>query len=213
MEAFNSIYGEMDKALWCISRAARDCLLQKRDSPVIGALVWTIRSWWGVQGVRRETAGIAAQALLAEEWTDEFFQPNLASGVEAERFASSRVPRLVNGMVARGAGRQEFSLASKTLHWLMPWRVPVYDSFVRKSIGVPTTWGHEDAYRLIVRSQLHAAEALMSGPPTWAGDVEPTSPLRALDKYHWWVGGGRTSQAAVVKDPWSIVYRLGLRPD
>lgn len=33
--------------------------------------------------------------------------------------------------------RREFSLASKVLHWLMPWRIPVYDSFVRGMLGVP----------------------------------------------------------------------------
>jgi hypothetical protein len=30
-----------------------------------------------------------------------------------------------------GVPRREYSLASKVLHWLMPWQVPVYDSFVR----------------------------------------------------------------------------------
>jgi hypothetical protein len=213
VEAFNSVYGEMDKALWRISQAARDGLLGRQESPAVGTLVWTIKSWWGVQGVRREVAQITAQALLAEEWTGELFEAVLASGPDAERFACLRVSRLVDEMVARGAGRREFSFASKTLHWLMPWRVPVYDSFVRKSVGVPTTWGHEDAYRQIVSRQLVAAEALVTGPTGWAGDVEPKSPLRALDKYLWWVGGGSTSQATLVKDPWSVVYRLGLRPE
>ena len=107
----------------------------------------------------------------------------------------------------------EFSLASKTLHWLMPWRIPVYDSFVRKSVGVRSTWNHQDAYREIVSWQFRVCQELGTDDPGWTGDVPPRSPFRALDKYLWWIGGGNAGTAALVKDPWREVYRLGLRPD
>jgi hypothetical protein len=48
-----------------------------------------------------------------------------------------------------GVPRREYSLASKVLHWLMPWRVPVYDSFVRGTLGVPGAWDHPKAYRKV----------------------------------------------------------------
>jgi hypothetical protein len=56
---FNAAFGEMERALWCLSKAARADLLQRRSSPILEGLVWTIKSWWGVQGVhiRRGTEG------------------------------------------------------------------------------------------------------------------------------------------------------------
>src|SRR4051794_31619784 len=73
------------------------------------------------------------------------------------------VSSLVERSRALGVPRREYSLASKTLHWRMPWRVPVYDSFVRLSLGIPQAWDHPDAYQRV-------------------GELEPRSPLRAFDK-------------------------------
>jgi hypothetical protein len=36
------------------------------------------------------------------------------------------------------------------------------------------------------------------------------SPLRALDKLTWWLGGGAAGTAAEVRDPWQVTRRLGL---
>ncbi len=52
MRAFDGRYGDMERALWCLSRAAGLDLLRGESSEVVQALVWTIKSWWGVQGVK-----------------------------------------------------------------------------------------------------------------------------------------------------------------
>jgi hypothetical protein len=210
IRAFDVNYGEMERALWRLSRAARTDLLRSLPSPVVEGLVWTIRSCWGVQGVRSETKTQMARALAAESWTEDQFEDLEDLSPETERSASDIVARLVSATIARGAKRQEFSLASKVLHWLMPWRIPVYDSFVRNSAGVPPGWGHLDAYRRIVQWEFDAARRLMTEGSAWLGDVEPRSPFRALDKYMWWIGGGSEGRALVVRNPWQIVRRLGL---
>lgn len=51
----------------------------------------------------------------------------------------------------------------------------------------------------------------MSGDLAWIGSLEPASPLRALDKLTWWLGGGSTGAAAEVRDPRQVTRRLGLR--
>jgi hypothetical protein len=45
----------------------------------------------------------------------------------------------------------------------------------------------------------------------WIGSLEPRSPLRALDKLTWWLGGGSTGAAAEVHDPWQVPRQLGLK--
>lgn len=45
----------------------------------------------------------------------------------------------------------------------------------------------------------------------WIGSLEPRSPLRALDKLTWWLGGGSTGPAAEVHDPWQVPRQLGLK--
>lgn len=211
--AFNSIYGEMERALWRVSRAAREPLLRRRESTLVGALAWTIKSWWGVQGVRSEIRAISARALASLEWTEAMFEERTMIPADGEHFARTRVPDLVSSMIAFGAKRREFSLASKTLHWLMPWRIPVYDSFVRDTVGVPKSWADEDAYREIVRREYEVVRRLSEADSGWTGETDPRSPFRAIDKYLWWLGGGNAGRAVVVKRPWDVVYRLGLEPD
>lgn len=46
---------------------------------------------------------------------------------------------------------------------------------------------------------------------SWIGSLEPVSPLRALDKLTWSLGGGSTGAAAEVRDPCHIIRRLGIR--
>ena len=57
IQAFDARYGEMERALWCLSKHCREPLIENRPAPVLGELVWTVKSWWGVQGVRSETNG------------------------------------------------------------------------------------------------------------------------------------------------------------
>jgi len=95
----------------------------------------------------------------------------------------------------------------------MPWRVPVYDSFVRGALGVPASWDHPQAYSKIA-AEVFAMASTMTGIPAWIGSLEPRSPLRALDKVTWWLGGGNTGAAAEVHDPWQVPHQLGLKcPD
>lgn len=68
LRAFDTRYGEMEKVLWCLAEHSRAALLNgDRKALVLETLVWTIKSWWGVQGVRRETRSSMATALSAVE--------------------------------------------------------------------------------------------------------------------------------------------------
>ena len=58
VEAFNARYGQMESVLWRLSTEARRCLLHGERPEVAEALVWTIRSWWGLQGEGRGPAGV-----------------------------------------------------------------------------------------------------------------------------------------------------------
>ena len=134
---FNIRYGEMERVLWCLSTHSRDSLLEHDEAPVLGELIWTIRSWWGVQGAPRETKSAMARALLTLEWSPDMFEPLDTPPPGADDHAVELVATLVRQTIAMGPQRHEFSLASKVLHWLLPWRIPVYDSFVRRSLGIP----------------------------------------------------------------------------
>jgi hypothetical protein len=52
VSAFDARFGEMERVLWCLSVNSRAGLLAGESSPALKALVWSIKSWWGVQGVR-----------------------------------------------------------------------------------------------------------------------------------------------------------------
>lgn len=140
---FDARFGEMEQVLWCLSVNSRPALLAGDSSPVLEALVWTVKSWWGVQGVRSETKALMARALAESmTWSPELFGPVPEYGPDCAGFACGRVAELVRRSMALGVPRREYSLASKVLHWVMPWRVPVYDSIVRGALGVPASWDH-----------------------------------------------------------------------
>ena len=117
----------------------------------------------------------------------------------------------VERCLERGVARREYSLASKVLHWLLPWRIPVYDSFVRLSVGVPEAWADREAYNRVTYRVLTTARNISAVDPAWMGSIEPRSTLRAFDKCFWWFGGGNAATAAEVKDPWRVVDDLGLK--
>lgn len=207
---FDARFGEMEQVLWWLSVNSRPGLLAGESSPVLEALVWTVRSWWGVQGVRSETKVQMARALAESmTWSPDLFGPVPEYGPDCAGFACERVAEIVRRSMSLGVPRREYSLASKVLHWLMPWRVPVYDSFVRETLGVPPSWDHPEAYRKVT-AEIFAMAQTMTGEPAWIGSLEPASPLRALDKLTWWLGGGSTGAAAEVRDPWQVTRGLGL---
>ena len=210
VEDFNVLYSDMELALWCLSRATADALLERKESPVIGEFIWAIKSWWGIQGVQKETKIIAANSLLRLGWDSRMLGPNSKLEPDDEKFAVERLAYFVNMMRRNGAPRYEWSLASKVLHWLMPWRIPVYDSFVKKSVGISVDANPKEAYEKIVRAEFAACRKLLIEGQDWFGDVEPKAPFRALDKYLWRLGGGSADRAVIVKDPWKIIRSLGL---
>lgn len=212
VEEFNLAYAEMERVLAFLSGAAADDIAQKKESPVVEALIWTIKSWWGIQGVRKEMKAIASAVLLELKWDHDLLAPGTDLDPNGEVFAVEQVEAYVERMVNRGAPRREWSLASKVLHWLMPWRIPVYDSFVKQALGISLDADPRDAYASIVKAEYEAARELLHQGWAWLGDVEPRAAFRALDKYLWWLGGGSAGQAVVVKNPWKVVRDLGLKP-
>lgn len=48
---FDSRHGESERVLWFLSQHARGELLAGEGGPIVETLVWTLKSWWGVQGV------------------------------------------------------------------------------------------------------------------------------------------------------------------
>ena len=106
----------------------------------------------------------------------------------------------LGGVSALGVPRREYSLASKVLHWLMPWARPVYDSFVRRMLGVSVSWDHPQAYRKVATG-VFALARTVTGDSGWIGFLEPRSPLRALDKLTWWLVAA-ASAVPEIRDPW-----------
>lgn len=210
VDAFNRRFGRMDKVVWTISNATQSCLLANSQPELTAEFVWLIRSWMGVQGPSHAVKTIAASVLHEMKWRPSDFEPVS----DYSPAALSHAVQLVHGFATRmkqaGAPRYEFSLASKVLHWLCPWRIPVYDSYVREVVAVPQSAHPKDAYQQIAQWEYGAAAILMAQDSAWLGDLEPRSPLHAIDKYLWWSGGGDQGNAVVVKDPERILRRLGL---
>jgi hypothetical protein len=210
VRSFDAVYAAMDRTLWTLSQACRPSLLRGEHSLILDELVWTVKSWWGVQGVRLETKQAMGAALASLDWAPEFFEETYLPAGKAETFACDVVQSLVSRSMELGVERREYSLASKVLHWLMPWRVPVFDSFVRSKVGVPDAWDFPDAYRRVVDLVLAKVRELADEDTTWVGSSDPKSLLHALDKWLWWAGGGSQGTAAVVTDPTKVLRRLGL---
>ncbi|MCC7447985.1 MAG: hypothetical protein IT324_11245 [Anaerolineae bacterium] len=154
-----------------------------------------------------------AQALATLDWSVDLFEEISHVPDEAESYACNRVSTLVRRSTALGVTRREWSLASKVLHWLLPWRIPVYDSFVRKSLSISSSLDHPAAYHEVTKEEFRAMRELEGKDSTWLGSIEPLSSLRGFDKYLWWLGGGNVGNAAVVRDPWKVVNQLGIKCD
>jgi hypothetical protein len=141
--------------------------------------------------------------------------PSAFTRTYPRRRAAIRVPARMGNVRCRkyalSVTRREYSLAYKVMHWLLPLRVPVDDSFVLEVLGVPASWDHPQAYRMVAEKTF-AVAAQVDANSNWFGAVEPLSPLRALDKLMWWVGGGEAGAAAAeVRDLWRVIRGLSLR--
>jgi hypothetical protein len=211
VQAFDRKFREMECVLWRLSRECRAELLGDGSSLYLEELVCLVADWMAIQGYHPLIKSIGARALKSLPWTAGSFDPTSEYSVDGERAAREQVRRLVERMMDEGAGRREYSLASKVLHWLTPWRVPVYDKFMRVAIGI--TGEGESAYYEVVGWEYSVLRRLLRESTDWIGDAVPLSPLRALDKYLWWKGGGSSSRAKIVNDPWAAVRHIGLGPD
>lgn len=207
---FDARFGEMERVLWSLSVNSRPGLLAGQSSPVLEALVWTVKSWWGVQGVRSETKAQMATALAESvTWSPDLFGPVPDYGPGRPEFACECVARLVGRSMALGAPRREYSLASKVLHWLMPWQVPVYEQLRPRDARRPGIMGSPGGIPQGHLGGLRDGPG-MTGDSAWIGSLEPASPLRAIDKLTWWLGGGSAGAAAEVRDPWKVTRGLAL---
>jgi hypothetical protein len=85
---FDARFGQMEQVLWFLSARSRSGLLAGESSPELEALVWTVKSWWGVQGVRSEAKAQMATALAGSvTWTPGLFGPAPGYGPDRAEFA------------------------------------------------------------------------------------------------------------------------------
>lgn len=207
--AFDQRYGEMERVLSCLSRNSRERLIAGEESPVVEALVRKIKEWWGIRGP--DSSAEISQALMQMEWSPALFDTAPAAESAADE-AYDRVAELIERSRALGAPRREVSWSSKVLHWLLPWRIPVFDKFVRDSLGMAEPEDPLAAYRIVAHEVFVAVHGTAGADPAWLGSLEPRSPLRGIDKCLWWLGGGHKGSAYVDPDPWRVVRELGLDP-
>lgn len=197
--SFDNLYSDMEKALWGLSKIS----VKSLQSGVLNeteALIWTLKSWWGVQGVKRTTAIVMSQ-LIGDQKVILDLHDVQRTGVISANDAATLVIRLVREMRDAGVPRNEISLTSKTLHWLLPWHVPPYDSYIRKYLGLGDSLPFDESYRALVNWHYNTTQSLSHLSKDWIGSVPPRSPLRALDKYLWYEGGGYKGTATVVMKP------------
>jgi hypothetical protein len=78
-----------------------------------------------------------------------------------------------------GSWRREYSWASKTVHWLLPWRVSAFDKIVRDHLGVPKGW--EDPKRVYgeVARRIFTVAQEEPPEPAWAGLLDLLEELQS----------------------------------
>jgi hypothetical protein len=114
--AFDSRFGEMERVLWHLSKNCRAALLAGESSPVIESLVWAIKSWWGVMGVRSEAKAQMSSALaVAVDWSPALFDPLPSFEPGAADRAAGWVDELVGRSMEMGVPNRPYSLHLKGL--------------------------------------------------------------------------------------------------
>lgn len=86
-----------------------------------------------------------------------------------------------------------------------------YNSFVWQALNVKLQGSddQEPAYREVVSRVFNIATRLFGSGRLSLGELEPRSPLRALDKYLWMEGGGAVGCALVVRGPERVLREPG----
>src|SRR6266478_1115354 len=75
---------------------SRASLLARESSPVLEALVWTIKCFWSVQGVPESAKPQMAKALAElMPWSPELFAPQTNYGQETANEAREWVEKLI----------------------------------------------------------------------------------------------------------------------
>ncbi|HEY2488364.1 MAG TPA: hypothetical protein VGI37_02585 [Streptosporangiaceae bacterium] len=72
-----------------------------QSSPALETLVWTVKSWWGVQGVRSATRTQMARALAESvTWSPDLFGPVPGYGPDRAAFACEQVAEVAERSIA-----------------------------------------------------------------------------------------------------------------
>ena len=188
VQEYNARFGSLDMNLWSLGQLSvkhfpEEQLAANED------FVWAVKRWGSIQGVWLSDRPSMASALRDLQLAVE---PEECFDRECEESIVQLVKRLVLDSRVYGVRRSHYSWASKILHWRLPQMVPVYDSFARRYVGQGSKEG-ETAYRAIVAWEYETARQLTPFREMIVGDVEPRFLLRAIDKFVWWVEGGKVS--------------------
>jgi hypothetical protein len=210
--AFDKRHGETERGL-LVSRGTQPSgALAGEQSVYVEALVRRVRHEWGLlQRPATSTKAISA-ALMQMDWSPAMFDTAPSCAESGAPEAYQRVRTLVELTRRQGARDREYSWCSKVLHWLTPLRVPVFDQYVRELIGIPESRDLPQQYLGVARKVFAEAEATRVDDPALTASIEPRVPLRVIDKWLRWLGGGDAKTAYVNPDPWRVVRELGFDP-
>jgi hypothetical protein len=185
-------------------------LLAGESLPVLEKLVSTVRTWCPVRAPAATDPYMAAAITKALGWSPDAFRPTSAFGskrwISPSSWSTGLWPapwncRAVGGESTRGRRRRctGFCRGVCQLSTRMCGIISVYQR-------AETTNGH--TARWPEGSSRWRGRSLQK--PAWAGPLEPRTPLRALDKWLWWDGGGKDSHVYMDPDPWRVVRELNL---
>jgi hypothetical protein len=206
--AFDKRHGETERVFSLLAELSRPVLLAGEQSLYVETLVRTVRHEWGLgQRPASGTKAISA-ALMQMDWSPAMFDTAPSSAESGAADAYQRVRTLVELTRRQGARDREYSWCSKVLHWLTPLRIPVFDQYVRELIGIPESRDLPQQYLGVAQKVFVEAEATRVDDPALTASIEPRVPLRVIDKWLWWLGGGDAKTAYVNPDPWRIVREL-----
>ena len=181
---YNSKYGKEDASLWPAAPGAAWYLSQPSYNSRLEGFVWDVKKWGRIQGVSLSDRPAAAKALWALRTQIQELKERSFRDVQPQ-VVVSLLEELVRTMQREGIRRDEYSWASKILHWLLPSLAPVYDSVVRDAFRLPTIGIR--AYSSIVKWEYNCAVRLEPHGEKLFGDIEPRTLLRCIDKYLWWI--------------------------
>jgi hypothetical protein len=193
---YNRIYSSLDNKVWRIGQDAKKELLESLPDGVLSDSVKSfarqVARWGNIRGIKDDDFPKAAQGLWKlddlREKIHDFDNKKLKPEDSKDReVVCSLVKALVVSMRECGVNSNQWSWASKMLHWLLPTFFPIYDSKVREALcteGVAKSGG-ESAYKEIIDQEYNWAKNLLIQSGSDADYIEPHTVLRAIDRYIW----------------------------